>query len=315
MSLPARPRRASAAGRSACWPRSAGASCSSRSTGSPSSGPMRPAPRRRSSTWLSSSAGPARFCCAPTCSTAASSTSTRRGWCARARGRDRVRRRRVARGRDRPEPAAATLALPAAAVPRPRHRAPPVRGLGGHGAVRRPRPDARDCSSAHAGSPACTRPRSPTSSRRRRTRRARRSSRRSARTRSSRPTSSRSSTTSTRSSSCDERSDEEVAAVLSRMASDDAADLMLEIEQDRRLPGARPAAGRQAAQDQGPAGLQPVDGRRPDEPRLRRPPADATVSLALDRVRASDARSPAHGDRLRHRRGLQTTRAASSSAP
>jgi CBS domain-containing protein len=33
-----------------------------------------------------------------------------------------------------------------------------------------------------------------------------------------------------------ERSDEEVAAVLARMASDDAADLLLEIDQDRRLP-------------------------------------------------------------------------------
>jgi CBS domain-containing protein len=33
-----------------------------------------------------------------------------------------------------------------------------------------------------------------------------------------------------------ERSDQEVAAVLARMASDDAADLLLEIDQDRRLP-------------------------------------------------------------------------------
>jgi Mg/Co/Ni transporter MgtE len=33
-----------------------------------------------------------------------------------------------------------------------------------------------------------------------------------------------------------ERSDQEVAAVLARMASDDAADLLLEIEQDRRIP-------------------------------------------------------------------------------
>lgn len=33
-----------------------------------------------------------------------------------------------------------------------------------------------------------------------------------------------------------ERSDEQVAAVLARMASDDAADLLLELEQDRRLP-------------------------------------------------------------------------------
>ncbi len=33
-----------------------------------------------------------------------------------------------------------------------------------------------------------------------------------------------------------ERSDEQVAAVLARMASDDAADLLLEIQQERRLP-------------------------------------------------------------------------------
>ena len=34
----------------------------------------------------------------------------------------------------------------------------------------------------------------------------------------------------------DQRSDREVAAVLSRMASDDAADLLLEIKQERRRP-------------------------------------------------------------------------------
>jgi Mg/Co/Ni transporter MgtE len=34
----------------------------------------------------------------------------------------------------------------------------------------------------------------------------------------------------------DQRSDREVASVLARMASDDAADLLLEIKQERRLP-------------------------------------------------------------------------------
>ncbi len=66
-----------------------------------------------------------------------------------------------------------------------------------------------------------------------------------------------------------ERPDDQVAAVVSRMAADDAADLIVELDQDRRgrvlalLPPA------QTAPDRGAARLQPLDGRRADEPRLR----------------------------------------------
>jgi MgtE intracellular N domain len=67
-----------------------------------------------------------------------------------------------------------------------------------------------------------------------------------------------------------ERSDQEAAAVLARMASDDAADLLLEIEQDRRLPilnlaDPESASRGEAAQDQGPARPESLDSRRPDE--------------------------------------------------
>ena len=67
----------------------------------------------------------------------------------------------------------------------------------------------------------------------------------------------------------DERSDGEVAAVLARMASDDAADLLLEIEQERRLPVLNLLPPAKQRKIKGPARLQPLDRGRPDEPRLR----------------------------------------------
>ena len=96
-----------------------------------------------------------------------------------------------------------------------------------------------------------------------------------------------------------ERSDEEVAAVLARMATDDAADLLLEIDQDRRLPVLNLLPAGQAAQDQRPARLQPVDRRRADEPGLRLDRADGYVGDALARVRAERPRAAAAVDRLR----------------
>ncbi len=67
-----------------------------------------------------------------------------------------------------------------------------------------------------------------------------------------------------------ERPDTQVAAVIARMASDDAADLIVEIDQERRsrILALLPAAP--ASSDRRAAGLQPVDRRRPDEPRLHR---------------------------------------------
>ncbi len=93
--------------------------------------------------------------------------------------------------------------LVAAPLSRPRHRAHrQFVPWAETGAVRRPRPDLAAEARARGACAACTRRRSPTSSRPPPTRRARRSWRPSATTRSSRPTCSRSSTTSTRSSSC-----------------------------------------------------------------------------------------------------------------
>ena len=67
-----------------------------------------------------------------------------------------------------------------------------------------------------------------------------------------------------------ERPDEQVAAVIARMAADDAADLIVEIDQERRarILALLPLAQRR--QIEIPARLQPRDRRRPDEPRLHR---------------------------------------------
>ena len=92
------------------------------------------------------------------------------------------------------------------------------------------------CTSRTASSPGCTPPGSRTWWSRHRTRRARRSSRQWVRTPRSRPTSSRSSTPSTRSSSCRTAPIEEAAQLLGSMAPDDAADMISEIDQERRAP-------------------------------------------------------------------------------
>ncbi len=65
-----------------------------------------------------------------------------------------------------------------------------------------------------------------------------------------------------------ERSDREVAAVLARMESDDAADLLLELAQERRIPvlDLLPPAKQRKIRDL--LGLQPLDSRRHDGPRL-----------------------------------------------
>ncbi len=85
-----------------------------------------------------------------------------------------------------------------------------------------------------------------------------------------------------------ERSDEEVAAVLARMASDDAADLLLEIEQERRLPvlGLMPFAKQRKIK--GLLGHNPSTAgglMNPDFVSVR---VTGTVKQALARVRASE---------------------------
>ncbi len=85
-----------------------------------------------------------------------------------------------------------------------------------------------------------------------------------------------------------ERSDEQVAAVMSKMASDDAADLLLEIEQDRRLPilNLMPAAKQRKIR--GLLGHNPSTAGGVMSADFVSVGRDATVSQAIDAVRASE---------------------------
>ena len=75
-----------------------------------------------------------------------------------------------------------------------------------------------------------------------------------------------------------ERPDAQVAAVIARMAADDAADLIVEIDQERRgrVLALLPAGA--APPDRSAARLQPLDRGRPDEPGLHRLAARPTRS-------------------------------------
>ena len=64
------------------------------------------------------------------------------------------------------------------------------------------------------------------------------------------------------------RSDAEAARLLATMAPDDAADLITELDQERRLPILAAPAAAPAAQGARPAQLQPRDRRGAHEPRL-----------------------------------------------
>ncbi|HEY6395980.1 MAG TPA: CBS domain-containing protein, partial [Solirubrobacteraceae bacterium] len=85
-----------------------------------------------------------------------------------------------------------------------------------------------------------------------------------------------------------ERSDEQAAALLSRMASDDAADLLLELDQDRRLP----VLNLMPADDQ--RKIRAILGHNPStagglmDPDFVSVPTDATVEEALEQVRSSE---------------------------
>jgi CBS domain-containing protein len=84
-----------------------------------------------------------------------------------------------------------------------------------------------------------------------------------------------------------ERSDQEVAAVLSRMASDDAADLLLEIEQDRRLPVLNLMPAPKQRKIRGLLGYNPSTAGGLMNPDFISVRATAKVGDALARVRAS----------------------------
>jgi CBS domain-containing protein/sporulation protein YlmC with PRC-barrel domain len=85
-----------------------------------------------------------------------------------------------------------------------------------------------------------------------------------------------------------ERSDQEAAAVLGRMASDDAADLLLELDQDRRLPilNAMPAATQRKVRAL--LGYNPSTAGGLMNPDFIALAANETVAEALTRVRASN---------------------------
>ena len=218
------------------------------------------------------------------------------------RGRARLRRRRVARGRDRPEPPPPAVAPAAAALPRPRHRAPAVRLVERHRAVRRPRPDfaaeARrpaGCAGLHPAQIADL----------------------------------------VEAASHEEgeeileavgedkeleadvfeelddehqveflreRSDKEAAEVLARMATDDAADLLLELDQERRIPilNLLPAAKQRKIRSL--LGYNPSTAGRDHEPGLRLGARGRNRRRGA-RAGARERPEPAAGvDRLRGRR-------------
>jgi CBS domain-containing protein len=85
-----------------------------------------------------------------------------------------------------------------------------------------------------------------------------------------------------------ERSDSEAAGVLARMASDDAADLLLKIDQDRRLPILNAMSPAKQRKIRALLGHNPSTAgglMNPDFVSVR---AEATVAQALARVRASE---------------------------
>jgi CBS domain-containing protein len=84
-----------------------------------------------------------------------------------------------------------------------------------------------------------------------------------------------------------ERSDREVAAVLGRMETDDAADLLLEIEQDRRLPILNLLPASKQRKIKTVLGYNPQTAGGLMNPDFLSVPATATVAQGLARVRGS----------------------------
>src|SRR5664280_1757810 len=85
-----------------------------------------------------------------------------------------------------------------------------------------------------------------------------------------------------------ERSDAEVAAVLSRMASDDAADLLLEIDQDRRIPVLNLLPAAKQRKIRGLLGYNPSTAGGVMNPDFVSIADGATVAQAIAAVRASE---------------------------
>ena len=85
-----------------------------------------------------------------------------------------------------------------------------------------------------------------------------------------------------------ERSDQEAAAVLARMASDDGADLLLELEQERRLPILNLLPAAKQRKIRGLLGHNPSTAGGLMNPDFVSAPLSATVSEALAQVRATE---------------------------
>jgi CBS domain-containing protein len=85
-----------------------------------------------------------------------------------------------------------------------------------------------------------------------------------------------------------DRSDQEVAAVLARMESDDAADLLLELEQDRRIPVLNLLPAAKQMKIRRLLGHNPSTAGGLMNPDFASLPADVTVGEALVRVRQSE---------------------------
>jgi Mg/Co/Ni transporter MgtE len=85
-----------------------------------------------------------------------------------------------------------------------------------------------------------------------------------------------------------ERSDQEAAAVLARMASDDAADLLLDLDQERRLPILRAMPPGEQAKLRSLLSHNPSTAGGMMNPDFVSVPAETTAGRALDRVRSSD---------------------------
>jgi CBS domain-containing protein/sporulation protein YlmC with PRC-barrel domain len=84
-----------------------------------------------------------------------------------------------------------------------------------------------------------------------------------------------------------ERSDAEAAAVLARMASDDAADLLLELEQERRLPVLNLMPPAAQAKVRRLLGYNPSTAGGMMNPDFIQVPSEATATEALARVRGT----------------------------
>ena len=103
------------------------------------------------------------------------------------------------------------------------------------------------------------------------------------------------------------RTDAEAARLLATMAPDDAADLIMELDQDHRLPVLQLLPQAPAAQDPDAAELQPRDGRRAHEPRL---PVPGGVDSGQQRARG---RPQQHGSPGGARRGVRPGRRRTAS--